>query len=140
MPINIKTLVYPGFPTDLQQPIVALLSVCKGYSIVEETIYENRFNNVEYLNKLGAKITINKTKLKIEGVSKLKGNVIEVSRDNFDVGKNSWRKIMYLCKVHNFQYMITNFAGKSKRNKSDNEENNIKFKNNKVNINASIIL
>ena len=47
---------------------------------------------------------------------------------------------MYLCKVHNFRYMITNFAGKSKRNKSDNEENNIKFKNNKVNINASIIL
>ena len=78
-PTNIKTMVYPGFPTDLQQPIVALLSVCKGYSIVEETIYENRFNNVEYLNKLGAKITINKTKLKIEGVSKLKGNVIEAT-------------------------------------------------------------
>ena len=70
----------------------------------------------------------------------IKGNVIEVSKDNFDVGKNSWRKIMYLCKVHNFRYMITNFAGKSKKNKSDNEENNIKFKNNKVNINASIIL
>ena len=78
-PTNTKTMVYPGFPTDLQQPIVALLSVCKGYSIVEETIYENRFNNVEYLNKLGAKITINKTKLKIEGVSKLKGNVIEAT-------------------------------------------------------------
>ena len=78
-PTNIKTMVYPGFPTDLQQPIVALLSVCKGYSIVEETIYENRFNNVEYLNKLGAKITINKTKLKIEGVPKLKGNVIEAT-------------------------------------------------------------
>ena len=78
-PTNIKTMVYPGFPTDLQQPIVALLSVCKGYSIVEETIYENRFNNVEYLNKLGAQITINKTKLKIEGVSKLKGNIIEAT-------------------------------------------------------------
>lgn len=78
-PANIKTMVYPGFPTDLQQPIVALLSVCKGYSIVEETIYENRFNNVEYLNKLGAQITINKTKLKIEGVSKLKGNIIEAT-------------------------------------------------------------
>lgn len=78
-PTNITTKGYPGFPTDLQQPIVTLLSVCKGYSIVEETIYENRFNNVEYLNKLGANITINKRKLLIEGVEKLKGNTIEAT-------------------------------------------------------------
>lgn len=78
-PTNITTKVYPGFPTDLQQPIVALLSVCKGYSVVEETIYENRFNNVEYLNKLGANITINKTKLLIDGVQELKGNTIEAT-------------------------------------------------------------
>lgn len=78
-PTNITTKVYPGFPTDLQQPIVALLSVCKGYSVVEETIYENRFNNVEYLNKLGANIAINKTKLLIDGVQELKGNTIEAT-------------------------------------------------------------
>ena len=78
-PVSIKTLGYPGFPTDLQQPIVALLSVCKGYSIVEETIYENRFNNVEYLNKLGANITINKRKLFIEGVENLYGTEVEAT-------------------------------------------------------------
>ncbi len=78
-PANITTKGYPGFPTDLQQPIVTLLSVCKGYSIVEETIYENRFNNVEYLNKLGANITINKRKLFIEGVEKLYGTEVEAT-------------------------------------------------------------
>lgn len=78
-PANITTKGYPGFPTDLQQPIVALLSVCKGYSIVEETIYENRFNNVEYLNKLGANITINKRKLFIEGVENLYGTEVEAT-------------------------------------------------------------
>ena len=76
---NITTKGYPGFPTDLQQPIVTLLSVCKGYSIVEETIYENRFNNVEYLNKLGANITINKRKLFIEGVENLYGTEVEAT-------------------------------------------------------------
>jgi len=76
---NVKTLVYPGFPTDLQQPIVTLLSLAKGTSIVEETIYENRFNHVEYLNKLGANIEIQNRKLKITGVSSLKGNTIDAT-------------------------------------------------------------
>lgn len=76
---NVKTLVYPGFPTDLQQPIVTLLSLAKGTSIVEETIYENRFNHVEYLNKLGANIDIQNRKLKITGVSSLKGNTIDAT-------------------------------------------------------------
>lgn len=78
-PTNITTKVYPGFPTDLQQPIVALLSVCKGSSIVEETIYENRFNNVEYLNKLGANIKINNRKLIIEGTDELYGTEVEAT-------------------------------------------------------------
>ena len=78
-PTNIVTQVYPGFPTDLQQPIVALLSVCKGCSIVEETIYENRFNNVEYLNKLGANIKINQRKLLIEGTNELIGTEVEAT-------------------------------------------------------------
>jgi UDP-N-acetylglucosamine 1-carboxyvinyltransferase len=45
-PVNIKTLGYPGFPTDLQQPITVLLTQCCGESILEETIYENRFKNI----------------------------------------------------------------------------------------------
>lgn len=78
-PTNIKTLVYPGFPTDLQQPIVTLLTLAKGVSTVEETIYENRFNHVEHLKKLGADIEIQKQKLKIKGVNNLKGNTIEAT-------------------------------------------------------------
>jgi UDP-N-acetylglucosamine 1-carboxyvinyltransferase len=72
-PVNIKTLGYPGFATDLQQPFTTLLTKCNGTSIVEETIYENRFQNVEYLNKMGSSIEINKNKLFIKGVSNLKG-------------------------------------------------------------------
>lgn len=58
---NIKTLHYPGFPTDLQQPFVTLLTSAKGVSHVEETIYENRFMNIPYLNKMGANIQVKDT-------------------------------------------------------------------------------
>ena len=73
--IDIKTLVYPGFPTDLQQIITTFLTQCKGKSIVEETIYENRFQNLKELNKMGAKTKAKKDNRKaiIKGVTKLKG-------------------------------------------------------------------
>lgn len=77
-PTNIKTLVYPGFVTDLQQIITAMLTQAEGTSIVEETIYENRFQNVEYLNKMGANIIIEDSKpycgkLYVKGKTPLKG-------------------------------------------------------------------
>lgn len=78
-PVRIKTLGYPGFPTDLQQPITTLLTSCNGNSILEETIYENRFQNVEYLNKMGAKITIHERKIKVEGPVKLKGTTVKAT-------------------------------------------------------------
>ena len=71
--VNIKTQGYPGFPTDLQQPLTTLLTQCKGKSILEETIYENRFQNVEYLNRMGSKIEINDKKIYIEGPTALIG-------------------------------------------------------------------
>ena len=74
--INIKTLPYPGFPTDLQQPITTLFTQASGTSIVEETIYENRFLNVEYLNNMGADIKIDCNKLKINGPTKLIGKEV----------------------------------------------------------------
>lgn len=73
---SIKTLGYPGFPTDLQQPMTTLFTQAKGISVVEETIYENRFLNVEYLNNMGADITINCNKLHIKGPNKLKGKEV----------------------------------------------------------------
>lgn len=78
-PIKVKTLGYPGFPTDLQQPLTTLLTACNGISILEETIYENRFQNVEYLNKMGANIIINERKIKINGPSCLRGEAVKAT-------------------------------------------------------------
>ena len=73
---NVKTLGYPGFPTDLQQPLTTLLTQCNGRSVLEETLYENRFQNVKYLNNMGAKIEINDRKIYIQGPTNLKGTEV----------------------------------------------------------------
>jgi len=72
-PVKLKTLGYPGFPTDLQQPITTLLTQCQGTSTLEETIYENRFQNVPFLNKMGANIEVSGKKIKIKGKTELVG-------------------------------------------------------------------
>lgn len=76
--VNVKTLVFPGFPTDLQQPLTTLLTQANGLSLVEETLYENRFKNTYDLNRMGAITNIlSLSKLEIKGPKKLKGtNVI----------------------------------------------------------------
>ncbi|HPF82632.1 MAG TPA: UDP-N-acetylglucosamine 1-carboxyvinyltransferase [Bacilli bacterium] len=79
-PVKIKTLGYPGFPTDLQQPVTALLTQCCGESQLEETIYENRFKNIPYLNTMGASITINNNnKIVVEGNTQLHGSKVEAT-------------------------------------------------------------
>lgn len=75
-PVNLKTLGYPGFPTDLQQPVTVLLTQCDGVSVLEETIYENRFQNVPYLNEMGANIDIIGKKIKVNGPTKLYGSKV----------------------------------------------------------------
>lgn len=75
-PVNIKTQGYPGFPTDLQQPITTLLVGCKGISVLEETVYENRFQNVKYLNEMGASIIIDESKIHIKGPKQLVGKEV----------------------------------------------------------------
>lgn len=70
---NIKTAVYPGFPTDLQQPFTVLLTQSSGKSKVTETIWENRFMHIPYLNDLGADITVKNQTATILGTTKLKG-------------------------------------------------------------------
>ena len=57
-PIDIETLVFPGFPTDLQQTIIPFLTQCEGVSKVRETIYENRFQNIPDTVKMGADISV----------------------------------------------------------------------------------
>ena len=71
---NIKTAVYPGFPTDLQQPFTVLLATANGKSKVTETIFENRFMHVPYLKELGADIVVKNQTATIVGPCELKGS------------------------------------------------------------------
>ena len=75
--VNVKTLVYPGFPTDLGQPMSTLLTQCEGESIFEETIYENRMRHIKHLNTMGANILQFEKKAVIHGKTPLRGrNVV----------------------------------------------------------------
>ena len=72
--VSIKTLPYTGFPTDLQQPLIPFLTQCHGISTVEETIWENRFQNVYDTNRMGANIIVKDNRIaKIKGDTKLTG-------------------------------------------------------------------
>jgi UDP-N-acetylglucosamine 1-carboxyvinyltransferase len=71
--VNVKTQGYPGFPTDLQQPLAALLTVANGTSIVTETVFESRFRYLDELRKMGASSRVIETTAIITGVDKLVG-------------------------------------------------------------------
>ncbi|MFQ6793361.1 UDP-N-acetylglucosamine 1-carboxyvinyltransferase [Thomasclavelia sp.] len=73
-PVDIKTQVYPGFATDLQQPLTALLTQCNGASQVVETIYPERFGHCQQLNNMGAKIDQEEAMCYINGPTPLYGN------------------------------------------------------------------
>lgn len=75
-PINIKTLCYPGFPTDIGQPMSVLLTKANGTSLFEETIWENRMGHIPSLNKMGANIKVNGMNATIKGPTKLKGEIV----------------------------------------------------------------
>jgi UDP-N-acetylglucosamine 1-carboxyvinyltransferase len=71
--INIKTMPYPGFPTDMQAQFMALMSVAEGTSIMKETIFENRFMHVAELLRMGADIMVEGGIATVKGVNRLKG-------------------------------------------------------------------
>lgn len=71
--VDIKTLPYPGFPTDLQAQMMALMSVANGLSVITETVFENRFMHVSELMRMGADILIHGNSAMVKGVPKLKG-------------------------------------------------------------------
>lgn len=75
-PTNVRTVVYPGFPTDLGQPMSVLLTQANGVSLFEETIWENRMGHVKYLNQMGAKIEAERQHAKVTGPTKLHGEII----------------------------------------------------------------
>lgn len=76
---KVKTLPYPGFPTDLQQPMAVLMSIASGQSVITESIFENRFKYVDELRKMGAEIAINGRVANITGVPTLSGTKIKAT-------------------------------------------------------------
>ena len=72
-PTDIKTMPHPGFPTDMQQPFTALLTLADGVSIVTETVYESRFRYTTELERMGADIRVEGQSAVIHGVERLTG-------------------------------------------------------------------
>ena len=71
--VDINTAPFPGFPTDLQAPFTALMTIANGESKITETIFENRMNHIHLLNKMGANIKLNKNVAHIKGVKTING-------------------------------------------------------------------
>jgi UDP-N-acetylglucosamine 1-carboxyvinyltransferase len=71
--VDVKTLPYPGFPTDMQAQFMVLMSIAKGFSIISETIFENRFIHISELKRMGADIKISGNTAMITGVPSLSG-------------------------------------------------------------------
>lgn len=75
--VDVETAPYPGFPTDLQQPFGALMTMAEGTSIIRETVYDNRFRYLDELTRMGANIKVDRDRAIIKGVPKLSGAPVE---------------------------------------------------------------
>ncbi len=71
--VDVKTLPYPGFPTDLQAQIMAMMTLGQGFSLIAETVFENRFMHVSELLRMGADIDIQGNRAVVRGVPRLLG-------------------------------------------------------------------
>ena len=78
-PVDIKTLPYPGFPTDMQAQFMALATICTGNSVITETVFENRFMHVEEFKRMGAKIRIEGRSAFVEGMPFLAGGRVNAT-------------------------------------------------------------
>lgn len=77
--VDIKTLPYPGFPTDMQAQLMALMTVAEGTSVITETIFENRFMHAEELKKMGANIKTDGRSAIVTGIPKLTGAKVKAT-------------------------------------------------------------
>ncbi|MDM5340827.1 UDP-N-acetylglucosamine 1-carboxyvinyltransferase [Fictibacillus enclensis] len=77
--VDIKTLVYPGFPTDLQQPFTSLLTKAEGTSLVTDTIYSARFKHIDELRRMGANVKVEGRSAIINGQARLEGAKVKAS-------------------------------------------------------------
>jgi len=78
-PTDVRTMPYPGFPTDMQAQIMALLALADGCSVITETVFENRFMHVEELKRMGANIKIEGRSAVVRGVKKLTGAPVKAT-------------------------------------------------------------
>ena len=78
-PVDIKTMPYPGFPTDMQAQMMVLLSIVNGTSVITETIFENRYMHVSELKRMGANIKTEGRSAVIEGVPGLTGAEVKAT-------------------------------------------------------------
>ncbi|HPG59770.1 MAG TPA: UDP-N-acetylglucosamine 1-carboxyvinyltransferase, partial [Candidatus Wallbacteria bacterium] len=78
-PVNIKSFPYPGFPTDMQPQFMAAMTLAKGTSCIQETIFENRFMHVAELKRMGANVQIKDRSVIVEGVKHLSGAPVMAS-------------------------------------------------------------
>ncbi|MGE5415418.1 MAG: UDP-N-acetylglucosamine 1-carboxyvinyltransferase [Acidobacteriota bacterium] len=79
LPVDIKTLPYPGFPTDMQSQMMALLSVAQGTSVIVENIFENRLQMADEIKRMGAKIKVEGHTAVVEGVDRLNGAKVKAT-------------------------------------------------------------
>lgn len=77
--VNIKTAPYPGFPTDIQQPMSSLLSITPGRSLITESIWENRHKHIDELKKMGSNIKVEGRVAIIDGVDRLTGAIVKAT-------------------------------------------------------------
>lgn len=77
--VDLKTLCYPGFPTDMQAQMMSLLTVAEGTGVVSETVFENRYKHVDELRRMGANIKIEGRAAIVKGIHKLSGTFVEAT-------------------------------------------------------------
>ncbi len=78
-PLDIKTMPYPGFPTDMQPQMMGLLCIAEGTSLITETVFENRFMHISEMKRMGANIKIDGRSAVIEGVKRLTGSEVKAT-------------------------------------------------------------
>ncbi|MFZ5597546.1 MAG: UDP-N-acetylglucosamine 1-carboxyvinyltransferase [Bacillota bacterium] len=78
-PIDIKTMPYPGFPTDMQPQFMAMMTLCGGTSVITETVFENRFMHVNELKRMGARIKVSGRSAIVQGQEGLSGAKVKAT-------------------------------------------------------------
>ncbi|MBR5547443.1 MAG: UDP-N-acetylglucosamine 1-carboxyvinyltransferase [Clostridia bacterium] len=76
-PFEVRTLAYPGFPTDMQAPMTVVALKCRGRSLIHETVFENRFMHATELSRLGARIRVENNVAMVDGGTPLEGGVVK---------------------------------------------------------------